>query len=208
MNLDSKSVRYRTVLSAWYQVQARNVPDHGTANGTGVLHTSVRVSWTVITRSGLPSETNGVSETGVTFFYTINSFCPCAGAFLVVFLFENMSVSLSCRSEINMKGGVLRSDFFQNDWNWLRGCANLCLEEIRPVEVLLLQKWRKKWLENVHCVGLTNFRWPWFTSCKCVSVTSRSINTFHPATWNFMYEITPIALFSAFYKSIIAIDAL
>ena len=24
--------------------------------------------------------------------------------------------------------------FFLIDWNWLRGCANLCLEEIRPVE--------------------------------------------------------------------------
>ena len=63
---------------------------------------------------------------------------------LIVFLFVYMFVSLSCRSEITMKGGVLRSDFFQNDWNWLRGCANWYLEEIRPEEVLLLQKWRKK----------------------------------------------------------------
>ena len=30
------------------------------------------------------------------------------------------------------------------DNHWLRGCANPCLEEIRPVEVLRLQKWMKK----------------------------------------------------------------
>ena len=41
-NLDSKSVQYRTVLSAWYPVQERNVPDHGTATGTGV---HFRVVW-------------------------------------------------------------------------------------------------------------------------------------------------------------------
>ena len=34
--------------------------------------------------------------------------------------------------------------WFFHDWNWLRGCTNLCLEGVRPVEVLLLQKWRKK----------------------------------------------------------------
>ena len=45
-----------------------------------------------------------------------------------------------------MKAGVLRSDFLLNHLDWLRGCANLCLEEIRPVEVLLLQMWRKKLL--------------------------------------------------------------
>ena len=43
-----------------------------------------------------------------------------------------------------MKAGVWRSDFFLKHLDWLRGCANLCLEEIRQVEVLLLQKWRKK----------------------------------------------------------------
>ena len=42
-----------------------------------------------------------------------------------------------------MKMGVWTSDFFLNHWDWLRGCANLGLEEIRPVEVLLLQNWRK-----------------------------------------------------------------
>ena len=55
-----------------------------------------------------------------------------------------MFVSLSCHSEITHEGGGLKVWFFLNDWDWLRGCANLCLEEIRPEEVLLLQKWRKK----------------------------------------------------------------
>ena len=55
-----------------------------------------------------------------------------------------------------MKGGVWRSDFFLNYWDWLRGCANWCLEEICPVEVLLLQQWRKKLCSSsphVRCPG-------------------------------------------------------
>ena len=55
-----------------------------------------------------------------------------------------------------MKGGVWGSDFFLNDLNWLRGCVNLCLEEIRPVEVLLLHNWRKKlcsFSPHVRCPG-------------------------------------------------------
>ena len=47
-------------------------------------------------------------------------------------------------SVVHHEGRVRRSDFILKDLDWLRGCANLCLEEIRPVEVLLLQKWRKK----------------------------------------------------------------
>ena len=30
------------------------------------------------------------------------------------------------------------------EWDWLHDCANPCLEEIRPVEVPLPKKWRKK----------------------------------------------------------------
>ena len=41
-------------------------------------------------------------------------------------------------------GGGWRSDIFLNYSDWLRGCANLCIEEIRPAEVLFLKKWRKK----------------------------------------------------------------
>ena len=55
-----------------------------------------------------------------------------------------------------MKIGAWRSDFFVNDLDWLRGCANLCLEEISPVEVLLLKKWRKKFAFlslHVRCQG-------------------------------------------------------
>ena len=47
-------------------------------------------------------------------------------------------------SVVHYEGGVWRSDFFLNHLDWLRGCANLCLVEIRPAEVLLLQNWRKK----------------------------------------------------------------
>ena len=37
------------------------------------------------------------------------------GAFLVVCLFVNLFVSLSYRSDITMKGEVLRSEFLEND---------------------------------------------------------------------------------------------
>ena len=60
------------------------------------LQSSVRVWWTVITRSGLASENNGV-----------------------VWL-------------------------FLNDWDWLRGSANPCLQGTRPVEVLLHKQRREK----------------------------------------------------------------
>ena len=41
----------------------------------------------MITRSGLASENNGIAQTGVTLFYTINPFGPSGGgAFLVSFL--------------------------------------------------------------------------------------------------------------------------
>ena len=43
-----------------------------------------------------------------------------------------------------MKMGYEGLIFFPIDWDWLRGCVNLCLEEIRPEGVLLLQEWRKK----------------------------------------------------------------
>ena len=77
-NHDAKSVRYRTVLCAWYHVQERNVLVHtGSWNcnwDRSALQSSVRVSWTVNTRSSLAWENNGVSQTGVTLFYTINPF--------------------------------------------------------------------------------------------------------------------------------------
>ena len=76
-------------------------------------------------------------------FYTTNPFGPSAGRDSRC-MSGCMFVSLSCRSEITMKGGVWRSDLFLNNLDCLRGCANLCLEEIRPVEVPLRQMWSKK----------------------------------------------------------------
>ena len=103
----------------------------------------VRISWTGNARSSLASENNGVAQTGVTLFYTINPFGPSAGR-VSRCMSGCMFVILSCRSEITMKGGVWGSNFFLNNlMDWLRGCANLCLEEIRPVEVPLRQMWSK-----------------------------------------------------------------
>ena len=63
-----------------------------------------------------------------------------------------LSVCLSRRSEITMKIALLRSDFLLNNLDWLRSCKNLRLEEIRPVEVLLLQERRKKLCSFSHHV--------------------------------------------------------
>ena len=46
------------------------------------------------------------------------------------------------------KEGYLRSDFFLNDLDWLRGCANPRWEEIRPGEVLLVKK-----VEEIVCIS-------------------------------------------------------
>ena len=52
--------------------------------------------------------------------------------------------SRSSHSEITMKGGYESLISFREERDWLRDCANWCLQEIRPVEVLLHVKWRTK----------------------------------------------------------------
>ena len=44
----------------------------------------------------------------------------------------------------NNEGEIWGSDLFLEERDWLRDCANLRLEEIRPVEGILNEKWRKK----------------------------------------------------------------
>ena len=44
-NHDGKSVRYRTVLCAWYHVQERNVPDHGSATSSTGAGVHYKVVW-------------------------------------------------------------------------------------------------------------------------------------------------------------------
>ena len=50
--------------------------------------------------------------------------------------------------------------FFVNHLDGLRGCANLCLEEICPAEVLLLKKCRKKFAFPPLCVRQTGAAFP------------------------------------------------
>ena len=60
--------------------QRTRLIDHGTATGAGA-HSKVvwEYNWTVITRSSLAWENNGITQTGVTLSYTINPFGPTAG---------------------------------------------------------------------------------------------------------------------------------
>ena len=123
-NLDSKSVRFRTAPCTWYHVQERNVPDDGTATGTRVHYKVVwacaRVSWTVNPRSSLSSENNGVAQTGVTLFCTINPFGPSAGCVSRVFLFVCLFVMSSV---VHHEGGGLKVWVFPKTLGliaWLR----------------------------------------------------------------------------------------
>ena len=103
------------------------------------VQSSVRVPWTVVTCTGsnLAWENNGIAQTVVTLLSV-----PALGEFLAVFLSVCVFVCQSLWD--HHEGRCMKVWFWQSDWDWLRCCANLCLEEIRPVEVLLLQKWRKK----------------------------------------------------------------
>ena len=75
---NSKSVRNRTVLSVWYHVQERNrIMVLRMWPECYIAVWGYHELW--LPEVGLASETNGSSETRVTFFYTINPFGPSAG---------------------------------------------------------------------------------------------------------------------------------
>ena len=51
----------------------------GTGSEWSALQSSVRISWTAITRSSLAWENNGIPQTGLTLAYTINPYGPSTG---------------------------------------------------------------------------------------------------------------------------------
>ena len=104
-----------------------------------MLHFSFALRSQDYKNSSLAWGSKGIPQTRVTLAYTINHFFPIAGRIFHLFL---VPVCLSCRSEITMMG-VWGSDLFLEERDWSRECANLRLEEIRPVEVILPEKWRK-----------------------------------------------------------------
>ena len=99
----------------------------------------MRVSWTLITRS-TGSLNIAWKLHKPEWKFLDHQFCryqpwACVHC-LSVFLLVTSSV-------VRHEDGGRKVRFFLSDWDWLRGCANLCFEEIRPVEVSLLQTGRK-----------------------------------------------------------------
>ena len=56
-------------------------------------------------------------------------------------------------SVVHHEGRVWSSDILWEEQDWLRDCANPCLKEICPVEVLLPKKWTRKFVFLSPCVG-------------------------------------------------------
>ena len=128
-NLDSKSVRYRTVLCTWYHVQDLGAQRcEGAGSGKySALQSRVRISWTAFSRSSLVKQWHPTCRTATCLYDQFFRSKLWASFSLSFCLF----LSFSCRPQCTMKVGVWRSYYFPK-WLGLIACLRWSMSRKNP----------------------------------------------------------------------------